>query len=103
MHLVAFYLDLLNNLLLVHDTIFPFNNKSLRYSFNLRSYRCELVSVILLSVNTLLLDHLFVLVPVHKQLLKISFLHSRVIGTPLITEDCRLLVYLSVKIIAQLE
>ena len=100
MHLVAFNFDFLNDLLLIDDTILPLHNQTLRNSLNLRSDWSELIGVVLLSVDTLLLNHLFVFVPESKQLLKERNLHSGVIGAPLIAENSCLLVYLSVKVIA---
>ena len=100
MHLVAFNFDFLNDLLLIDDTILPLHNQTLRNSLNLRSDWSELVGVVLLSVDTLLLNHLFVFVPERKQLYKVRNLHSGVIGAPLIAENSCLLVYLSVKVIA---
>jgi hypothetical protein len=70
-HLVAFNFDFLNDLLLIDDTILPLHNQTLRNSLNLRSDWSELVGVVLLSVDTLLLNHLFVFVPESKQLLKV--------------------------------
>jgi hypothetical protein len=99
-HLVAFNFDFLNDLLLIDDTILPLHNQTLRNSLNLRSDWSELVGVVLLSVDTLLLNHLFVFVPERKQLYKVRNLHSGVIGAPLIAENSCLLVYLSVKVIA---
>jgi hypothetical protein len=99
-HLVAFNFNFLNDLLLIDDTILPLHNQTLRNSLNLRSDWSELVGVVLLSVDTLLLNHLFVFVPESKQLLKVRSLHSGVIGAPLIAENSCLLVYLSVKVIA---
>jgi hypothetical protein len=99
-HLVAFNFDFLNDLLLIDDTILPLHNQTLRNSLNLRSDWSELIGVVLLSVDTLLLNHLFVFVPESKQLLKERNLHSGVIGAPLIAENSCLLVYLSVKVIA---
>ena len=63
MHLVALDLDLLNDFLLISYAVLSLNHETFCDSLDLCSDRCELVSVILDSVDSFLFDHLFVLVP----------------------------------------
>ncbi len=64
MHLVTFDLDLLNNFLLIGHAVLSLYNETFGDALYLSSDRCELVSVILHSVDSFLLDHLFILVPI---------------------------------------